>query len=69
MSDGRLKLVVVVVLALAVAMIFVEDLLFFLGATDGDSGVLGSPYVTVAIPLTIALLLLAILVGGAILYP
>lgn len=69
MTKSRLKLVAALVLVLSVAMIFVEDLLFFFGATESDAELLGSPIVTVIVPLAIALCLLAILVGGAILYP
>jgi hypothetical protein len=63
----RLRAVVAFVVVLGLAQILFEDLLLFLATAGGGvSGVLASPLVAIAVPLTIATLLLVVLVGGAL---
>ncbi len=66
MSSRMLRVLVVVVAALAVVQIAFEELIVFLGATGALPPVLSdSPLVLVAIPFTIAVSLLVILLGAA----
>ncbi|MFB6354099.1 MAG: hypothetical protein ABEJ92_08445 [Halobacteriales archaeon] len=69
MANRRLQAVVFLVVVLGLLQIFVEDVILFLGATGaGPVGLLDGPYLTMAVPLAISLLLAAVLVGGAILH-
>lgn len=67
LGGSRLRLVVVLTILLGLVQIFFEDVVLFLATTnDGVSGLLADPVVAVAVPLTIALLMILLLVGGGI---
>lgn len=69
MPSTRLTVLVGVVAVLAVLQIAYEEVLVFLGATGTlPPGLRDSPFVMVAVPLAIALALVAILFGAAILH-
>jgi len=63
---GRATAFVGAAVLLAIAQIAYEDVLFFLGATGASAGGI-SPFVLVAIPLLLFLLLAGLLFGWAIL--
>jgi len=61
------KLVAAVVVAIAVLQIAIEDLLMFLATTgSGVPAWLSSPLVMVAIPMTLMLVLFAVLFGAVL---
>lgn len=67
LGGSRLRLVAVLTILLGLTQIFFEDAVLFLATTnDGVSGLLADPVVAVAVPLTIALLMILLLVGGGI---
>lgn len=69
MPTRRLQAVAALVFALGLLQIFVEDVIVFFGATrTGSGGLLASRYFTMGVPLVISLLLVAILIGGAIVH-
>lgn len=68
MAPHRLKAVAAFVVALGLIQVLVEDVLVFLGATGmAPAGLASSRHVMLGIPLAIALLLVVVLIGGAIL--
>lgn len=64
MRVTRLRVVAAVVVALGLVQILWEDAVVFV-ATTGDRP-LASPLVNIAVPMTIALLLILVLIGGAL---
>ncbi|MFB6197127.1 MAG: hypothetical protein ABEI52_02505 [Halobacteriaceae archaeon] len=69
MVTSRTKALVGFIAFLALLQIIFEDLMVFLGSTGRiPDGTLNSPYVMIAIPLTISLTLILVLVGSAFLY-
>ncbi|MEF8757539.1 MAG: hypothetical protein V5A33_04815 [Halobacteriales archaeon] len=68
MASRRLLALAGVVLALAIAMIVYEDILLFLEATGTlPAGFADSPFLLVAIPFTLAVTLVLVLFGAALL--
>ena len=68
MASRRLLALAGVVLALGMAQILYEEVLVFLEVTGSlPPGVLDSPFVMVAIPFTIAVALVLVLFGAALL--
>lgn len=67
MARPRGTVVVAVVVALAVAQIFVEDAIVFLGATGAVApGITDSPYVLIAVPFVLFLALVGVLWAWAL---
>lgn len=65
---SRARALLGAVITLTLLQVFFEDAVVFLGATRGASSSL-SPIVYVAVPAIISLLLIALLLGGALLAP
>lgn len=69
MASTRFRVLVGVVVSLAALQIVYEEVLVYLGATGAlPPGLQDSPFVMVAVPLAIALALVGILFGAAILH-
>ena len=67
MASTRLKALAGVVVALGLLQILFEDVVVFLGATGAlPTGIAGSPFVMVAVPLAISVTLVLVLLGAAL---
>lgn len=67
MVRSRGTALVAVVVGLAIAQIFVEDVIVFLGATGAVApGVTDSPYVMIAVPFVLFLVLVGVLWAWAL---
>lgn len=67
MASRRTRVLLAVVVGLAVAQVFVEDLIVFLGATDTPGpAILGSPLALVFIPFALFLLLVGTVFAWAL---